>query len=956
MKSSSLRKLLQLMPALALFSGVGTIAIANPDEPISFPHEASDLKPDARVIYGSLDNGLRYAVMKNETPSGVAAIRMRVDTGSLNETDEQQGIAHFLEHMAFNGSVNVPEGEMVKRLERHGLAFGADTNASTGFDQTVYKLNLPSVEEPVLNEALFLMRETAENLLLDREAIERERGVIASEKNARDSVHFRSAIDALGFFTEGSGLTDRLPIGTDETIATMPREEFVKFYRGFYRPENTFIVFVGDIDPADALAKIEEYFGDWQATGPALASTPRKPAVLSPEKTGAYYNEKLMTSVKLVALEPFVDRPDSAATRRHNLVLGLGARILNDRLKRRVDEGTAEYLVARGGAYRVQDIVEGMILNVRTTPDNWQAAMAEADQELRRALKYGFSQRELDENIAESRQSRETAVERADTRETYARFGYNYASALISAFDGERVFTSPQTNLELFEEQVKTITLDEVERTFRDAWQTYDDAAIYFTTNEPLDNTELALRTALRESQTVAVSPPDTRELAEFAYTDFGEPGTVVEDRYVEDADAHLVKFANNVRLNFKHTEYDAGSISVRVRVGGGFMSMPRKDEGLRRIGLNLLNSSGVVGHTNDDLSSLFAGKRVGHFIRTVTDNDAFEIFGTTDADDLATQMNLMAARIKAPAFREEISDLFYKKMRAWYPTHDSSPGAVASKYLPRLVRSGDKRYGFDDLDSFLAPTIDEARDWIEPQFRNGLIEITVVGDIDKDTLVKEVARTLGALPMRADAKADFGAMHDLSFPAGDATPNRFYHKGTDDQAMVYVYWPAPDASDPADAYRMRLLRGLFRNRLSDVLREEMGATYSPGAGAFSNSLFDGYGYIFTRVTAKPGDVDKVRAGIMRVADDMAATPIDDDAFQRAWLPITEDLDSTLEKNGYWLNVLGDAQTGSDGLASFRALKPTYRNMTAAEISALAKEIFGKDTSVTAYILPAPAE
>ena len=279
-----------------LLAGVLMAAVALPGAAVAqgdpaFVHEASDLEADARVVYGTLANGLRYAVMKNQTPSGNAAIRMRIATGSFNETDAQQGIAHFLEHMAFNGSVNVPEGEMVKRLERHGLAFGADTNASTGFDQTIYKLNLPTVGEPVLNEAFFLMRETAENLLLDADAIDRERGVIASEKLARDSLSYRSTVDRLRFFTEGSKVVNRLPIGIAETIETMPREEFVSFYRGYYRPENTFIAFIGDVEPEVAVAKIEEYFGDWKAQGPALGQALPGPAELKPGRVGYFFDE-----------------------------------------------------------------------------------------------------------------------------------------------------------------------------------------------------------------------------------------------------------------------------------------------------------------------------------------------------------------------------------------------------------------------------------------------------------------------------------------------------------------------------------------------------------------------------------------------------------------------------------------------------------------------------------------
>lgn len=927
-------------------------AAAASEQAPAFAHMMSDLPPDARVVYGQLENGVRYAVMHNDTPSGAGAIRMQFGTGSLEETDAQQGIAHFLEHMAFNGSRNVPEGEMVKRLEHFGLSFGADTNASTGFDHTTYKLNLPNVQDDVLNEAFFLMRETADRLLLDPDAIERERGVIASEKLARDSINYRAFVDRLSFFTEGSGLTDRLPIGTDETIATMPREEFAEFYRGYYRPENTFLAFIGDLDPSAAIAKIEYYFGDWRPAGTALPDVSRKPAMLTPGKVGYQYNEKLMTSITLAALGQYAKQPDTTETRKYNLIRGLGSRILARRMQRNVEAGTAEYLAATTGRYRMEDTIDGMVLTLRTSPEDWQAALADGEQELRRALQFGFSQQELDEQIANTRQARETAVERAGTRKTYAGFEYNYAAALVDSFADEQVFTSPQTSLELFEQAVKTITLEDVESAFRKAWEGSDNPAIYFVTSKPLDTPEIALRSALQASQKVAVAPLEKKELGVFAYTDFGDTGQVVQNRYVEDTEAHLLKFANNVRLNFKQTDFDDGTIYLRVRVGGGFMSMPRKDEGLRRLGLSVLDQSGVVGHNSDELKSLFAGRRVFATTKTHIDNDAFEILGTTDADDLSAQLNLMAAKVKAPAFREEIADQFYRRMRAWYPTHDASPNSVADKYLPRLVRLGDKRYGYDDLDSFLSPTIDEVRDWIEPQFRTGLIEITVVGDIDKDIAVREIARTFGALPVRADTKTDFSAMRELRFPDGNATPYRFYHQGTGDQAQVYVYWPAPDASDPADAYRIQLLRGLFRNRLTDVLREEMGATYSPGTASFSNSLFDGYGYIYAKVTAKPDQVDEVRAGILRVANEMATVPIDEDTFKRAWTPIIEDLGSSLENNGYWMDVLGDAQTDADGLASFRARGPTYRDMTASEISTLAGEIFTGDTSVTAYILP----
>jgi len=214
--------------------------------------------------------------MANETPSNTATLLMRFDTGSINEADGQQGLAHFLEHMAFNGSTNIPEGEMIKRLEKFGLAFGADTNASTGFDETIYQLELPEVNDDILNETLMIMRETASNLTLDPEAIDRERGVILAEKRARISPAYNASIASLKFYLDGSPFPGRLPIGTEETIGSVTPENFRQFYNGFYRPEDTFIVLVGDFETDYAAGKIEEFFADWQAVGEAAEPVRRR--------------------------------------------------------------------------------------------------------------------------------------------------------------------------------------------------------------------------------------------------------------------------------------------------------------------------------------------------------------------------------------------------------------------------------------------------------------------------------------------------------------------------------------------------------------------------------------------------------------------------------------------------------------------------------------------------------
>ncbi len=180
--------------------------------------EESDLPVDPAFRFGELPNGMRYILRSNATPPGQGQVRLHIDAGSNSEHDDELGYAHFVEHMAFNGSTHVPEGEMVKLLEREGLAFGADTNASTNFDFTLYKLDLPRSDPALLDTALMLMRETASELTITPEAVDRERGVIFSEKRVRDTYALRNLMDSLSFFYPGAHFIQRLPIGTDEPL------------------------------------------------------------------------------------------------------------------------------------------------------------------------------------------------------------------------------------------------------------------------------------------------------------------------------------------------------------------------------------------------------------------------------------------------------------------------------------------------------------------------------------------------------------------------------------------------------------------------------------------------------------------------------------------------------------------------------------------------------------------
>ena len=423
--------------ALVFLSGCRAQISALPSiEDVPFAHMASDLPVDAAITYGELSNGLRYAVRENDTPTKTATLLMRFDTGSINETDETRGLAHFLEHMAFNGSENIPEGEMTKRLERFGLAFGADTNASTGFDETTYQLELPEVSQEMLDVTLGIMRETAERLLLDPEAIDKERGVIQAERRARSNPAFRAFLDQLDFYAGHTVLPDRLPIGTEATIDTITPEQFRDFYKRYYRPEKTFITLVGDMKPEFAIQKIEEYFGDWvnpEGVEAGINVEIDAKAITTP-RARVYSDPEIQASVNLAVLKQVEDYADTAENRKEGLIESLGNSMLNRRLGKMARLEDSSFISAGVGRSNFFDVAEVSSLTVNAQPENWDAALAQGEQALRQALAYGFSQAELDEQIANIENSLQVSVQTSPTRRTP-----RLARQIMGAFGGESV-------------------------------------------------------------------------------------------------------------------------------------------------------------------------------------------------------------------------------------------------------------------------------------------------------------------------------------------------------------------------------------------------------------------------------------------------------------------------------------------------------------------------------------
>jgi zinc protease len=915
----------------------------------------SDLKPDPALVTGTLDNGLRYAVLRNQTPPGTGALRVQFDSGSLNELPGTEGLAHYLEHMAFNGSKNVPEGEMIQMLERLGLSFGADTNASTGFDRTIYKLNLPTLDQEVLDAAFMLMAETAYNLTLDQDAIERELGIILSEKRTRDTAGSRLTEARLRFFTGGSDLMDRLPIGTDESLNAITAPDFRAYYEAHYHPEKTFVAFVGDKDPQEIVTYIEKTFGDWEPETSAADDIPPTPATEFNNRVGIHVEDGLGTNVSLVALRPYIKREDSSETRRERLIRAIAPSLMGQRMRAIAERPDRPFIGASMSSLSLYEVTEGMSFSAYTNAEDWDEALRGIETELRKALEFGFTQAELDAHMARLQSSYEARDEGADTRSTNGFMGSGLIDTLMRSYDNERVFMHPKQSLEWFNSIKDSIDLETVNTDMREAWGDLDDLSVFMATDTSIDVSESDVRSVLADSRKTEVVADDRDKLAtEFAYTDFGSPGKIVSDVYKTDIDAYLIKFENNVRLNFKQTDFDDDRVNVHVEFGDGNLSTPRKDEGLRRMVFGIMGASGFEAHMPSEIQRLMAGKLVAMpRLRNVEDSDTFSIIAQTVPENFRDQLNLFTAVFVEPGFRDVARTNHIDKMKAWYPRHDKSMQDAMAKELKRILHNGDKRFGFDNEEMFYSPTLAEVENWLTPQLKKGLIEITVVGDIDKDTVVQEIAATFGALSKRDDTRGEYPEMRDVNFPAPQDDPFTIFHRDDDNQAQLRIYWPASDGMDVTYARQLSVLRAILRNRLVKEIREGAATTYSPGASSRASTVFPDYGYIMAVLTLKPEDIAPMTEKVMSITQDMAADSLTEDEFNRAIKPMLERLKSSDKRNSYWVSILSDAQTEGMGLKRHLTRESDLQNMTVADVQALAKEVFKAEKAIEIHVLPA---
>ncbi|MFW5853723.1 MAG: M16 family metallopeptidase [Thermodesulfobacteriota bacterium] len=925
--------------------------VAEQETAPDWPHERSDLDPDPEVIYGQLDSGVRYLLMPNERPLDRVSMHLNVQAGSMHETDPQQGLAHFLEHLMFNGTEHFPPGEIVKYFQSIGMKFGPDANARTGFYETIYDILLPTGDPESLDDGLLVLEDFAARAHLLPAEIDKERRVILEEMRVRDSASWRTFVKTLQFEMPNARLSERLPIGKKETIVNADRDLLKDYYDTWYRPNRLVLVMVGDFDPDTAVPLIEKRFGAMAARAPERPEPPF--GEIDPKGIQAFHhyeNEAGNTQISIQVLGKKEPEPDTLERRKTRLIEDIANRIVQNRLNTLTKQPDSPFTDASAGSGDYLRYVRYGVMAAEADPDQWEDALALLEQTLRRALKYGFTQGELDRVRADYLASLNRAVKNASTRESGT-----LARQIIRSVNSEKVFQSPEQKKALYAPIIESLTLAQVHDAFKAVWDP-DHRLIEVTGDADLaaegTDPKAMILAAYGDSLQVAVTPPTEREAVAFPYLPAPETaGKIARRNEIADLGILQVDFENGVRLNLKQTDFEANEVIASLIFGEGESSEPLQKAGLSELSASVINESGVGPLDRDDLERALAGKNTALGFKVNQDDFAFR--GRTVTDEVDLLFQLLYARLTDPAFRQEAYQVAMDRYRqAYQELAQSIDGGMTLKGR-QFLAGGDPRFGLPPFEAFKDLTLDDIRSWIGPKLQNTPLELSIVGDFDTEKVIDLAARYLGSLPKRPVNPAE-----ELSrlprFPDGESlniTVDTKIPKG-----KAVVAYPTTDIWNIHRTRRLSTLASVFSDRLREEVREKLGATYSPHAYNQPSRAYSGYGVFQAVISINPDDADAVVKAVKEITTDLTENGVTEDELRRALDPTLTGIKDMRRENGYWLDtVLSGSREHPEQIEWSRTIVEDYTSITAEELTKMARTYLDNRKAAAVVIVPTHA-
>jgi zinc protease len=902
---------------------------------------------DAAVRTATLPNGLKYYVRKNARPANRVLLRLAVKTGSLDEADDQQGLAHMLEHMAFNGSEHFKPGELVSYFESFGARLGPHVNAQTGFEDTIYMLDLPSDKPEVVQKGLTAFADFAGGLTLDPKEIDKERGVVIEEWRGGLGAGSRIRDKQIPVLFYHSRYAERLPIGKPEILKSFPPARLRAFYDTFYRPDLMAVVAVGDMDPQKLEEMVKAAFGGVKARTPSAPE--RKVDVPLHKETLVSVvtdTEITQSSVALVRKRPR-SPSDKVVDYRRSLVRQFFEQMLNDRLDEITRRSDATFLGAGMYDEGLSKDVETVSLGANVPDGGITGGLAAVALEAKRAREFGFGAGEVDRAKKWMAAYYERAYNERDKSESGS-FAQEYVNHFLEGEPAPGI----EYEYKLVQQLLPGITAEEV--TALGKVLLADDSRVILATSPQKPGikvpTDDELKTALATVESTAVTPwkdtTATREIVERK----PEPAAITSTRKVDEVGLTIVRFANGVEAWLKPTDFKNDQVVFALQAKGGTSLAPASDFVEASLASTYVNLSGAAGLKALDIVKILAGRIAGASPFASLSTHGFN--GSAAPAQLETALQLLYARFTQPGDDPEAFELMKRQLSAFVANRLDDPGTVFSDRVEQINTSD--HYTSKPLTPERVNALDRAKmvQFYKQRFANAAdFTFFMVGTFKIDEAMPLLQRYVGGLPSSGTATSTFKDV-GIAFPT--ASQKATVEKGREPKGETVIsFFADPPGDDPMEMERTLAATDVLEIALRDILREELGQTYTVSVDLSQGLPQRGGGHIQVSFGAAPENIEKMTARVTQEVKRMQDEGPSEDLLNRAKETARRNYETQLKTNGYWLQRFEAVKIWGQDPPMIAHRAERINALTTQSVRDAFRKYFPEDRTTVITLLPA---
>lgn len=914
--------LIPLMTAVLLLMSLAPASAASPAAALL----DAKLPTDPALVMGTLPNGLSYIIRPHKNPEGRVSIWLHVSSGSFNETDSTRGLAHYLEHMAFNGTANFPPGAVIPFFQSLGLSFGRDQNAFTGFDQTTYQLVLPGGGRDSVEKGMLYMSDVGMRMSLLPAEVESERQIILEEKRARASAQQRVQDQIFERLAPESALGRRLPIGSEPTIKSVTPEDFREYYTRWYVPSNMTVIVVGDTDPVMVADVIQHQFGAGRAVP---RPTPRDVGV----KATVGQRAIVVTDPELTRSEVSISRLElprgpalTVGQMRRDLVESIGTWAFKRRMSAEIAAGRAAFLDADASIQEWAGTLRMLTVEASGRPGTWRAMLKELGTELQRARLHGFAEREL--------QDARTAIF-ADAEEGVRREATRTAREVLRQLNGDvtrgSLPMSAAQKLALYQRLLPGITAREVSEAFAvnfDPTRTMFIAELPASDDPPGEPDFLALG---RAAVNVKPGKPIDVARATKLLATVPKGGTVVETLTHAGSGVTSMWLDNGVRVHHRAMDQRKNEVSISITLAGGPIQETLATRGITEAALRAWERPASSKLSSTQIRDLMTGSKVR--VRSGATGDSLTLTVSGDPVELERGMQLAYLLLTDPVIEQPALDqwkdaeqqrIIQRKSRPMQLLVDRSAAAIypPGEWRPRSLTA-------EQVHAITRPA---AQAWLRRLITEAPIEVAAVGDVDREAATRLVTKYIGALPARPriDDKT-LGNLRTIARPQGPIQVGESVEVLTP-QAGVLAGFFGTDLRNVRDTRLLNLAARVLSTRMTKTIREERQLVYSIDASSEPAVVYPGFGLFAAIAPTDPEKAPKLATALEEMYAEFSKDGPTPEEFTVAKKQTANLLDEVLKTPNFWLGRLSTLDYRGLTLDDVLDAQAQYQRFTAQEV------------------------